>query len=138
MNKDQEFVRIREVMTPSPRIVDGLATVEQAVALMREHKVSSLVIDRRHDGDEYGLIAVHDIAEKVIGQNRSPARVNVYEIMSKPVLAVDAGMDVKYAIRMLSRFRLSRALVVEAGELVGIVTLRDMALREGVVGKSGE
>ena len=50
-DKPRKFIRVREVMTPSPRVIDGLATVREAVKLMREHHVSSLVIDRRHDGD---------------------------------------------------------------------------------------
>lgn len=129
MNENKTYVKVREVMTPTPKMIDGLANVTDAIKMMREHGVSSLVIDRRHDGDEYGLLVVHDIAEKVIGQNRSPSRVNVYEVMSKPVLSVDRDMDIKYAIRLLSRFRLSRALVMERGRVVGIVTLRDMALR---------
>ena len=127
--KAGSFIRVREVMTPSPRVIDGLATVREAVELMREHHVSSLIIDRRHDGDEYGMVTVNDIAGKVIGQDRSPERMNVYEIMSKPLLTVDADMDIKYAIRILTRFHLSRALVLEKGAMLGIVTLRDMAIR---------
>ena len=123
------YIRVREVMTPSPRLIEGLATARQAVELMREHRLSSLVIDRRHEGDEYGMVTVHDIAGQVIGPNRSLDRVSVYEIMSKPVLTVDVDMDVKYAIRILTRFRLNRALVTEKGTMVGIVTLRDMAIR---------
>jgi CBS domain-containing protein len=128
-DKAQRYVRVREVMTPSPRVIDGLAKVSEAIELMREHHVSSLVIDRRHDGDEYGMVTVHDVAAKVIGQDRSKDRVNVYEIMSKPVLSVDIDMDIKYAIRIMSRFRLGRALVTKKGSMVGIVTLRDMAIR---------
>ena len=122
-------MRVREVMTPSPRVIDGLATVRQAVSVMREHHVSSLVIDRRHEGDEYGMITVHDVAEQVIGQDRSQDRMSVYEVMTKPVLTVDVDMDIKYAIRLLTRFRLSRGLVTEKGSMVGIVTLRDMTIR---------
>ena len=127
----KNYIRVREVMTPSPRVIEGLATARQAVELMREHHVNSLVIDRRHDGDEYGMVTVHDIAGQVIGPDRSLDRVSVYEIMSKPVLTVDVEMDVKYAIRILTRFRLTRALVTEKGTMVGIVTLRDMAIRYG-------
>lgn len=126
---EHERVSVREVMTESPFVVDGLATVREAVDIMQEHRVSSLVVDRRHDGDEYGLIVVQDIAEDVIGSNGSPDRTNVYEVMSKPVLSLDAEMDIKYAIRMLCRFGLSRALVLERGNLIGIVTLRDLVLR---------
>ncbi len=120
--------KVHQAMVPSPKMVDGLATVQEAIELMRREGVSSLVIDHRHEGDEYGIIVVTDIAEKVIGRNRSPARTNVYEIMSKPVLTLDSEMDIKYAVRLLSRFELSRALVTEGGNLAGIVTLRDMVL----------
>ena len=125
----RSYTKVREVMTPSPRVIDGLASVRQAIDLMRSHTVSSLVIDRRHDGDEYGMVSVHDIAGKVIGPDRSLERTSVYEIMSKPVLTLDAAMDIKYAIRILTRFQLTRALVTEQGQMIGIVTLRDMAIR---------
>ncbi|MCH7931646.1 MAG: CBS domain-containing protein [Proteobacteria bacterium] len=125
----KSYTRVRELMRPSPQLIDGLATVEEAVAIMRADNVGSLVIDRRHEGDEYGLVVLADVASKVIAHNRSPARTNVYEVMSKPVLNVDADMDIKYAIRLLSRFGLSRALVTEQGSLVGVVTVREMVFR---------
>jgi signal-transduction protein with cAMP-binding, CBS, and nucleotidyltransferase domain len=127
--KEVKRTNVGEVMTPSPRVIDGLATVREAVELMRNDGISSLVIDRRDERDEFGLVVVSDIAEKVIAQGRSLARTNVYEIMSKPVLTIDGAMDIKYALRLLGRFGLSRALVTDDGALVGIVTMRDMVLR---------
>lgn len=123
------YVKVEDVMTGNPHVIDGLATVRNAIDLMREHHVSSLVIERRHEGDEYGVVTVGDIAAHVASKDRSPERTSVYEIMSKPVLTVDVGMDIKYAIRMLTRFKLTRALVTRQGEMVGIVTLRDMVVR---------
>ncbi len=123
---ENSYTKVRDVMTPSPHVIDGLATVRQAMDLMRREQVSSLVIDRRHPGDEYGLVVVHDIAAKVLGMDLSPDRTNVYEIMSKPVLSTEAEMDIKYAIRILTRFGLSRTLVIDNGRLVGIATMRDM------------
>ena len=125
----QDIVTAGEVMTTSVETIDGLASVQEAIDLMREHGISSLVIDRRHDGDEYGLLVVADIATKLIAHDRSPERTNVYEIMSKPVLTVDRKMDIKYAIRLLARFGVSRALVTDNGALVGMITLRDLVLR---------
>ncbi|MEO1136457.1 MAG: CBS domain-containing protein [Pseudomonadota bacterium] len=126
---ETSYTPVRDVMTPSPVVIDGLATVSQAVDLMREHRVSSIVINKRDDSDEYGIIAVHDIAEQIVSQNRAPDRVNVYEIMSKPVLSVDAEMNIKYAVRLLFRFKLTRALVLDKGSIAGIVTLRDLVFR---------
>ncbi|MEM9057127.1 MAG: CBS domain-containing protein, partial [Pseudomonadota bacterium] len=121
--------RVAEVMDRSPRLIDGLATVREALDAMRTGRVDYLVIDKRDEHDEYALVSVHDIAEHVIARDRAIDRTSVYEIMTKPVMAVDAGMNVKYAIRLLCRFHLVRALVLAEGKLAGIVTLRDMALR---------
>lgn len=123
------YTHVHDVMSSSIHIIDRLATVSEAIDLMREHQVSSLVINRRHEGDEFGLVVVTDIAIKIIGAELSPGRTNVYEIMSKPVVTVDVNMDIKYAIRLLGRLSLSRALVTDQGELVGLVTMRDMVLR---------
>jgi len=125
----RNYIPVKDVMTPAPRVIDGLATVQEAIALMREKNVSSLIVDRRHENDEYGILVVHDIAKHIIGDDRSPKRTNVYEIMSKPILSVDVGMDIRYAVRLLTRFGLSRALVINQGEVAGIVTLRDMVFR---------
>jgi len=125
----RNYIPVKDVMTPAPHVIDGLATVQEAMALMRGKNVSSLIVDRRHANDEYGILVVHDVAKYVIGDDRSAKRTNVYEIMSKPVLSVDVAMDLKYAVRLLTRFGLSRALVVDHGEVAGIVTLRDMVFR---------
>jgi len=125
----EAITRVGDVMTASPHLIDGLASAREAIDLMRDKHVSSLVIDKRHDDDEYGMITVHDIAEKVVGIDRPVGRTSVYEIMSKPVLTVHRQMSIKYAMRLLTQFKLSRALVIEHGKMVGIVTLRDMAVR---------
>jgi CBS domain-containing protein len=122
------YTPVRAVMTARPLMVDGLATVTQAIAIMREKRVSSLVINRRDETDEYGVLVIADLAKRLIDRDKSPDRTNVYEIMSKPVLTVEADMDIRYAIRMLTRFDLSRSLVLDRGELVGLVTLRELVL----------
>ena len=127
--KGARFNTVRAVMSPMPAPIDGMATVHDALELMRENDVHSLVVERRRPGDEYGMVVVSDIANKVVADNRSPDRVNVYEIMSKPVLTVNADMEIKYAIRLLGRFGLSRGVVVDGNEAVGFVTLTDMVFR---------
>jgi len=117
---------VSDAMRPEPKTIAGLASVAQAMDMMRRHGISSLVIERRHEGDEYGLVVMHDIAEKVIARNRSPQRVSVYEIMSKPVITVDTEMDIRYAVRLLTRFGVSHTLVMDRGELAGLVTLKDL------------
>ena len=96
---------------------------------MQRLQISSLAVNRRRDDDELGLIVVSDVAREVIARNRAPERVNVYEIMSKPALTVRTGMLARYAVRLLVKFGVSRALVVDDDGLpLGLVTLRDLVL----------
>ncbi|MDD9982596.1 MAG: CBS domain-containing protein [Gammaproteobacteria bacterium] len=125
----KRILRVSDIMRTDVHTVDGLATVSEAMALMRRHDVRSLVVPRRDDDDEFGLILVSDIASKVIAENRAPERVNVYEVMSKPVLTLPSGMQARYAVRLLVRFGVSRAVVVgHDRNPVGIATLRDLVL----------
>ncbi len=127
---NEPHIRVGEVMQRNVHTVDPMTTVREALQAMAKHKVSSLVIERRDKTDELGLVVVSDIAREVIAANKSPDRVNIYEIMSKPVLTLDEDMHIKFGIRLLHRFGLSRGLVTDHDRnLVGIVTLRDMVLR---------
>jgi predicted transcriptional regulator len=127
-----ETTKVSQAMTASVHTIDAMATIKDAIQAMREHSVSSLAVERRDEHDEFGLLVIADIAREVIAVNRAAERVNVYEIMSKPVVSLPADMSIKYAVRLLVRFELSRALVIDATcEPVGIVTLRDMVLCYG-------
>lgn len=127
---EASYITVADVMTTLIKTIDATATVKDAINMMRDSGVSSLVAERRDASDEYGLIVVSDIAKHVIAENRAPERVNVYEVMTKPVLTVPADMNIRYAVRMLVQFDLSRALVVDQNRSpLGMVTLRDMVLR---------
>ena len=122
-------MRVRDLMSDELFTIDGLATVADAMALMKRRRVGSLVVNRRNEDDELGMIAVGDIARRVIAEDRSPERVNVYEIMSKPLLTLPEDMLAKYASRLLARFDLSRAVVVDRDRNpLGMVTLRDLIM----------
>lgn len=128
--KQEPYIEVAEVMTRDLHTIDSMATVREAMEKMAREKVSSLVVERRDDRDEYGVVVVTDIAREVVAAKLSFDRVQVYEVMSKPVVYVDPEMDLRYAIRLLVRFGLSRALVLGGDrQIQGMVTLRDMVLR---------
>ena len=85
---DSPLVLVGDVMSADVHSIGRMATVEDAIAAMREAGVSSLVVERRDAVDEYGLIVIADIAREVIAKDRAAERVNVYEVMSKPLLTV--------------------------------------------------
>jgi predicted transcriptional regulator len=122
------FTTVEDVMRTSLFKISGLASIKDAIDEMHRHDVSALVIERRHEGDEYGFITVSEIAARVIALNAPLDRTSVYEIMNKPTLTLNPKMNVKYAIRLLSQLQLRRALVTGDQGLLGAVTLRDMVL----------
>jgi len=128
MNK-KNIIRIREVMKTEFETVEGLATVKQALEIMKKKNVKTLIVNKRHDDDEYGMVLIADIAREVLARNRSPDRVSVYEIMTKPAVSVPPEMDIRYASRLLSRMGFARAPVVQGRTIVGTVSYTDMVLK---------
>lgn len=123
---ERNIVRVRDVMNTRFETIDGMATVSEALALMCKIETECLIVSKRHDDDEYGMLLVSDIARHVLGQDRAPERVNVYEVTAKPVIAVDPQMDIRYCARLFTRFDLSRAPVVEGGKVVGVVSFTNL------------
>jgi len=123
------LVRVRDVMKPNFDMIDGKTTVEDALKTMKHVETKTLIVHKRHDNDEYGMVLLSDIAKQVLAKDRSPKRVNIYEIMAKPVLSVRPDMDIRYCARMFEQFGLSRAPVLEHGKVIGIVSFTDMVLR---------
>ena len=130
----RKVVRVRDVMKTNIDIVDGMSTVSEALQEMKHVDTKALIVDKRHDDDEYGIVLLSDIAREVMARDKAPDRVNVYEIMSKPVVCVDPKMDIRYCARMFDRFGLSRAPVVEAGKVIGLVSYTDMVMK-GLINK---
>lgn len=126
--KPKEIVRVRDVMRHDIDIISGMTTISEALLQMQHLKNKMLIVDKRHDDDEYGVVLISDIAHHVLSQNKSPERVNVYEIMTKPIVSVDAAMDIRYCARLFERLKLSRAPVMDNGKLVGVVSLTRMVL----------
>ncbi|CAH1592022.1 MULTISPECIES: CBS domain-containing protein [Vibrio] len=125
---NHELIRVRDVMAATYIIVDGLITVHEGITLAKRSEVKALVINKRDSDDEYGIVLMNDIAKKVLAKNRSPQRTNLYEIMTKPALSVDPNMNVKYCARLFERFGISRAPVIENGEVIGMVSYNNIVI----------
>jgi len=128
MNQGKQM-KVAEVMEADFLVMDGLSTVAEALTRLKERNAHFLLVDKRDDDDEYGIVLVSDIAKQVLAQNRAPARVNVYEIMTKPVLTVRPEMDIRYCARMFEHFGVSTAPVIKSGSIRGVVTYDALVLK---------
>jgi predicted transcriptional regulator len=113
---------VRDCMSKKVTEVDGRMDILTAMKVMKKVGSTSLIVKRRDEDDEYGMLLFSDIARQVIAENRAPERVNVYEVMAKPVLMVRPEMKIRYCARMFENFKISHAPVEEDGKVIGMVS----------------
>ena len=127
---DKKIVRVGDVMKTKVDMIDGMTTVAEALKAMQHVETKTLIINKRNEDDEYGMLLISDISKKVLAVDKSPERTNVYEIMSKPVVTVHPDMDIRYCARLFDRFGLSRAPVLDTEHnIIGVVSHTDMVLK---------
>ena len=135
--QERKIIRVRDVMKKDFDMIERHMTVMDALRTMKHVDTKSLIVNKRNDDDEYGMVLISDIAKLVLAKDRSPDRVNVYEIMAKPLVSADPLMDIRYCARYFENFGLSRAPVVENRQVIGIISFTDMVLK-GLVNFSKE
>jgi len=113
---------VRDCMRTNVTEIDGTIDVLSALKIMKKVGATSLIVKRRDETDEHGLLLFSDIAKEVIAKDRAPERVNVYEVMAKPVLSVRPDMQIRYCARLFDNFGIGHATVVENDKIVGIVS----------------
>ena len=127
---EKTVVRVRDIMKTDFVTIDGIATVSEAREKMKSNNTSVLVVNKRHNNDEYGLVMAADIAHHVLAKDKAPERVNVYEIMTKPVISVHPDMDIRYCSRLFARYGLLRAPVLDGREVIGTISSNALVLKE--------
>ncbi len=125
---DREVVRVRDVMKTRFDTIDGMTTVREALDTMQYVDTKALIVNKRNDDDEYGMVLIADVARLVLAKDRAPERVNVYEIMAKPVLMVRPDMEIRYCARLFENFGISHAPVAEGGKIIGMVSYYRLVL----------
>ena len=128
MMDNSTIIRVKDVMKTDFGTIDGIATVADALKQMKALKTAVLIVNKRNEDDEYGMRTSGDIARHVLAKDRAPDRVNVYEIMSKPVISVHPDMDIRYCSRLFANYNLVRAPVLENKKVVGMVSPNSLVL----------
>ncbi len=125
----KQLIQVKDVMKHKVDFVDGMKTVKEALNEMRHIETKTLIVNKRHEHDEWGIVVISDIARIVLAGDRSVERTNVYEVMTKPAVTIRQDMDIRYCARLFDRLGLSRAPVIKHGEIIGIISYTDMVLK---------
>ena len=117
----ETFKKAKEIASDRLFFIDGLASIRDAIQLMKEKNVQALIIKKRNNADANGIITVNDIIKGVIIPDKTLDEVSVYEIMTKPVFSISAHLNVKYVPRLMYNYNIRIAPVEENGEYIGII-----------------
>ena len=122
-------IRVTDVMNHEFDMVDGIATIAEALREAKHLENECIIVNRRNDDDEFGILLLADVAKEILAVDKASERVNVYEVMSKPVISVNPNMDIRYCARLFNKFGLTRAPVVKNREVLGLVSYKDIVLK---------
>ena len=126
---ERKIIKARDVMHEKHLELDGMATIAQALEAMKAEQSDVVIVKKRNEHDALGILLLSDIAIKVLAKDRPSERINVYEIMSKPVIPLEPDMDVRYCARLFDSFGLSNAPVVENGRVIGVVSYKELVFK---------
>jgi CBS domain-containing protein len=117
------MIRIEQVMRRDLVTVDAGASVVEAAKLMRSFNVGSVLVSM--NGRIVGIVTESDVVKKFVGAEKVPFFMPVEDIMSSPVLGIEANRPVTEAAELMDRHRTRHLGVTKAGALIGVVSVRD-------------
>lgn len=127
-------MRAADIMTTNVFTIDSLATVAEAIALMQDKKVRSLIVEPGEDY-AYGIVTETDIVYKVATKDVDPESVMIYQIMTKPCIVVNPDLDIKNVARLFAETGISRAPVIQE-QLLGIISVTDLVMKSKIASQS--
>ena len=120
----KKAVIVKEAMKSNPVIVKHTITVLEAAKLMREKKIGNvIVVEKKHP---IGILTESDILKKIVAEGKNANEILVEEVMSTPIIVTDPYIPVEEAMKTMGKCNIRRLPVVENGELIGIITHKDI------------
>ncbi len=118
--------KIRDIMTASPTVLDGRATVQDAARAMREDDIGDVIV---RDGDKVsGIVTDRDITIRAVAEGRDPARTKLAEICSGDLATLSPEDSVDEAVRLMRDKAIRRIPIVDGARPVGVVSIGDLAI----------
>ena len=117
---------IKDIMVRDVVTVSHLATIREAMRLMKQREVKTLVVAKRNAHDAYGILTYTNILKAIVAEEGDIDLINVYDICSKPALTISRELHVKHAARLMVKMNIRRLLVTAANELAGIITMNNI------------
>jgi CBS domain-containing protein len=130
-------MKVSEVMTTELETVQLDSTLEEVASIMKVGDVGAVpVVDE--DDDLVGIITDRDIVVRCVADGKDPAETNVEDILSHQLETIEPDADIEEAARLMADKRIRRLPVCQDGELVGMLSIGDLAVKTPRMDASAE
>lgn len=119
------MLKASDIMTEDVALIRGSATVAEAIKLMKFKQLRALIVDVRRAYDAYGIVTHTDIVTKVVAFGKDPAKMRVYEIMTKPCIVVNPDLGLEYVARLFTIAGIRIAPIIK-GDVIGVISESDI------------
>jgi CBS domain-containing protein len=117
---------VRDVMTPNPVILEATAMVVEAAQQMRDEDVGDVLV--QDDGKLCGIVTDRDIVVRCVAEAEDPSTCTLGDLCTEALVTIEAESSLDEAVILMKRHAVRRVPVMEAGRVVGIVSLGDLAI----------
>ena len=117
---------VDEIMTSPVITVSPSMPAEEALHLMREKRIHSVIVEPDRPGGAYGIMTQRDLLRKIVAADRPLLNVTVSDLMSSPLITVSPDTPIKQCSIIMLDANIRRAVVMQGGRLVGIVSDTDI------------
>jgi CBS domain-containing protein len=129
MNPTASNTRVGDAMTSRAVEVDGHMTARDAAARMAEEGVGALAVRAGRPAGA-GVVTERDLVVRLIAQDEDPQRTPIGECVDRETAAIEAGQTLEAAGRAMQALGVERLPVVRGRDLVGLLTLADLAAHD--------
>lgn len=118
-------LKVEDIMVEEVVTVDAKVTVKEAANIMNEHEIGCLIVVKH--GKAAGIVTERDMLTRVLAASRNPQQTRVLDIMSSPLIVAHPEMELEEAAKLMFKMKVKKLPVVSNGNLVGLITLTDVA-----------
>ncbi len=126
MNRSQEKQIVEDMMVADVVTISPMAKLREAMEVMRDRNIKSLVVERRSGSDAWGMLTYTMLLRTIVHEEGDIDLINVYDVAAKPALSVPRQLDLRQAVSMMLQIGVKRLIVANNNELEGILTMNDI------------